>query len=163
MAGCQHHSAGAKLCGETRELAAVVRFIGDKLKITKKAISATLLAAGLVFTGVTAAHAGTTYSSFTANMPKLQQAWNSGSQSKATSKAAGNVRISSVASSYTANARMCLSQNHNSCGTEVKGINDGGSASLANSFGSGTSVVLQLHENPWAAVDVTATGSWRSN
>lgn len=133
------------------------------MKVSKKAISAAVLAAGLVFTGISAANAGTSSESFTAEMPHLQQAWNSAAQTKATAKASGSVSISSVGSSYTANARMCQSSNHNNCGDEVKGIGGGGSGALKNGFNAKNTVVLQLHENPWAAVAVTAKGSWKSN
>ena len=130
------------------------------MKIPVKILSGAALVVGLVSAGG-AAFAGTSYQSYDAILPKLQQPWNSSSQAKTYSNLAGDISVSYVGSTYTINARLC-NQSNGTCGTEVFGLDDNQSAELGAGFGAGTLLHLQLHSHEYAFVQIESVGSWRS-
>lgn len=134
----------------------------------KRVRSAIAVVAGLGFAlgGAVAAHAGTSYAGFNVVIPQFQAPYlGVGSQTKSGSNVAGDIAITSVGSSYTVDATLCVAYGVNcSVGTKVLGLNDGTSAKLPNRIGSGvagTQPVLQ--SGSWNVVTVQVIGRWRSN
>lgn len=121
---------------------------------------------GLVLGGAVAAEAGTSYADFNVVVPQFQAPYlGVGSQTKSGSNVAGDISITSVGSSYTVDATLCIAYGVNcSVGTKVLGLNDSTSAKLPNRIGSGvagTQPVLQI--GSWNVVSVQVIGRWRSN
>ncbi|MGO1392229.1 hypothetical protein [Agrococcus casei] len=128
----------------------------------KKILVAAALAASLMFASAPA-YAGTAYSSFSNTLPNLQQPRFIGSQTKTYSSMPGNVHITNVGSNYTVNVKLRKS-NTFQYGTEVKGLDDGQSAQLQNSFSAGTTNLgVTLTNSTWTYVTVAISGSWRTN
>lgn len=129
-----------------------------------KLLTVAALSAALVGVGG-AAIAGTSYSSFSTTAPVGQFPGNTGSQTKSTTGASGNVSITSVGSTYKTDATMCSALGvYCNAGTKVYNLNDGNSSSLPNTYSGGTSgMVTSFQISTWNAAAVSISGTWRSN
>jgi len=112
-----------------------------------------------------AAIAGTSYVSFSTTAPVGQYPGNTGSQTKTTTNASGNVRITTVGSTYKTDATMCsLLGVYCGGGTKVYSLDDGGSSTLPNTYTGGTgNMVTSFQISTWNAAAVSISGSWRTN
>jgi hypothetical protein len=129
------------------------------------------IAAALTMSSINA-FATSTYISWTANLPSLQQGVDASHQVKTVKSTPANFNVTTVGSDYTVNARFCKVTYFNpddgseteACGTEKKGLGDHSSANLSNTYvDAGTTGFLNLHNNTWTVVRVSATGNWRAN
>lgn len=111
--------------------------------------------------------AGTRLVGFNVNMPWQGLFTYTDPQTKTHSGSEGEVNITSVGSSYLANARMCY-MNANGCAAATTGLDDGTSGILAGGMSgdpiwSGETVQLGLNSTNWNAVSVQVIGSWLSD
>lgn len=138
------------------------------MKKSAKFIAVGVLAAAMIVPAA-AASATSTYIGFNVNLPAFQQGLLAASQVKSSAAAAGNIHVSSVASTYTLNARQCKLISGSpvivTCGTERDGLGDGASATLPSGslVAAGNTAFVQLFNSTWTAVRVQAIGTWRAN
>lgn len=131
-------------------------------RIVLQVISGVGLIVGLVSAGGVA-YADTTFTTYSAVMPRLQQPWTSPqTQTNQSLSVSGDINVKTVGSNYKVNARLCY-PNGSGCGEEAEGIGPGQHAYLPTAGLLVTKVSFQLHQNPWALVDVASTGNWRAN
>lgn len=120
----------------------------------------------LLLGGAGTAIAGTSYSLFSAIVPKFQFPYvGVSAQSKSTSSKSGDIQITSVGSTYKTDVTECVAYGANcSVGTKVYNLTDGSTAKLPNTIASGNVTVTPVFQiSTWNAVDVQVIGSWRSN
>lgn len=123
------------------------------------ALSAALVGAGGV------AYAGTTYENFNSILPVGQFPASTTFQTKTSTGVSGNIRITSIGSTYQVDAQMCsLYGAYCGGGTKVYYLDDGDSSTLPNSYsGGGQHITSNLQTSTWNSVTVQVIGSWRSN
>lgn len=126
-----------------------------------------LLATGLVSIGVGTGlmanvHAGTVFTNYDLTVPRFSgNAYTSYNQTKTTTRAAGNIRSTSVGGGYTIRARMQSSSYNGAFVNIQSGTNT--PLPAHNNHYAGNSMRLNLRNQLTTTVNVQARGSWRSN
>ena len=124
-------------------------------------------ASGAVATGVIlalgagVAMAGTTYTAYDVVVPPLGGVAYTGSQTKAASGVAGDLKSVSVGGSYTLTAWMQTTSGQDQ--QQVSYVGDNTTYKLPNNVAKGTAVRVKLKNGLITVVNVEARGQWRSN
>ena len=133
-----------------------------KKALIKKTIVAGALGVALVGVGE-AAFAGYQNEAYDVIAPKLQFAAYTGPQEKAYTARDGYATVNFVGSTYKVNLQMCNYLLPYCGGTQVFGIDEGGSAYLENNYNDGTDVTMRVVVSTTNAVNVQVQGYWRSD
>jgi hypothetical protein len=140
---------------------------GDQVKKRTKIIAVSTLAAALL-TPAASAFATSSYIGWSVNLPATQAGIDASYQVKTTKSSPAQIRVTSVGSGYTLNARFCRvdvapPNEIESCGTEKFNLGGGDSANLPNTYVvAGNTGFLNLHNSTWLLVPIPAHGTWRA-
>ncbi|UQN31521.1 hypothetical protein [Brachybacterium kimchii] len=114
----------------------------------------------LALSGVSAAYAGTSYSSCNTTVGKFNGSGYTGYQTKSKSSTAGSLASSSVGGNYKVDARMKAASG---TGGWVRDVTDSETRNLPNGVGAGKQARVQFSNDALTRVDVQVTGKWKSN
>lgn len=128
----------------------------------RKLFVAGVAAVAVLGGGLTAAHAGTSYTGYNTTVGKFNGNGYSGTQTKSATDRSGDLRSTSVGGNYKVDARM-EGVNVGVPGTPWVRVDDNVTRKLSNVIHRGNKVRVRFSNDAGTRVDVQVRGSWRSN